>query len=299
MCNPFDLTSATAYQQWRKKKLALYPLNLEDYFFTIAEPENPSTEEIEQIITSCHKLNMAFYRFSKPMNNDKKYVHHLGRLVGLKHLDNNLCADDDHLTSLTVTAHKGQHDYIPYTNKRLSWHTDGYYNKPDEQIGGMLLHCSRPAMQGGESLLLDHEILYILLREENPDWIKALMQPAAMTIPANMLSGKEVRPARSGSVFSINPDGSLHMRYSARLRNIEWAEDKNTQDAVAFIQSIWKEENSDYILRYTLQAGEGVICNNVLHRRTSFEDVEQAEKKRLLYRGRYLDRVKCTSSSLS
>ena len=292
MCKQFDLNSVIAYQQWREKKLASYPLNFESHFFTINNPENPSKDKIEQIIQSCHTLNMAFYRFAQPPKNDKKYVHKLGRLVGLYRLDNNLCADDDHLTSLHVTTHKGQHDYIPYTNKRLSWHTDGYYNKPDEQIGGILLHCSKPAMRGGESLLIDHEILYILLRDKNPDWIKALMQPEAMTIPANVLNGKEVRPARSGSVFSVTSEGKLHMRYSARLRNIEWAKDKHTQDAITFIQSLWKEESSDYILRYTLQAGEGVICNNVLHRRTGFEDYDQAEKKRLLYRGRYFDRVR-------
>jgi hypothetical protein len=33
-----------------------------------------------------------------------------------------------------------------------------------------------------------------------------------------------------------------------------------------------------------MKAGEGVICNNVLHNRTAFED---NENKRLLYRARY------------
>ena len=42
---------------------------------------------------------------------------------------------------------------------------------------------------------------------------------------------------------------------------------------------------------YTLQAGEGLICNNVLHNRTQFTDSDDPALKRLLYRGRYYQRV--------
>ncbi len=287
----FDLDADEAYQTWREKKLSSYPFDLSTRMITIDQVEKITDKIVEKIQSDCLETNMAFYRFNNIPKNDKRCVHELGKRVGLRRLDNNLCADDDHLTSLCVTKHKGQHDYIPYTNKRLSWHTDGYYNKPDEQIHGILLHCSTPAIKGGESLLLDHEILYILLRDENPDWIKALQKPDAMTIPPNILDGKEIRPARTGPVFSFTKEGDLHMRYSARLKNIEWAEDADTQAAARFIQALWENEDSPYILRYTLQAGEGVVCNNVLHRRTDFEDSEQVGKKRLLYRGRYFDRV--------
>jgi alpha-ketoglutarate-dependent taurine dioxygenase len=37
-----------------------------------------------------------------------------------------------------------------------------------------------------------------------------------------------------------------------------------------------------------LQAGQGLICNNVLHTRSGFTDGEHA---RLLYRARYYDRI--------
>jgi hypothetical protein len=293
----FDLKSIAAYQQWREKKLALYPLQLERYCTTIQNINDLSQTEITNIQLSCRRINMAFYRFSADVENDKKHVHQLGKVLGLQHLDNNLCADDDQLTSLRVTQHKGQHDYIPYTNKRLSWHTDGYYNQYDQQIHGILLHCATPAMQGGASLLLDHEILYILLRDQNPAWITALMQVNVMTIPANIHQGHMIRPARSGAVFSFTSTGQLHMRYSARLKNIQWQDDENTQAAIHFIQTLWQQENSKYIIKYTLKAGEGVICNNVLHRRTAFIDSDIKARKRLLYRGRYYDRV--TDNSLS
>jgi len=35
-----------------------------------------------------------------------------------------------------------------------------------------------------------------------------------------------------------------------------------------------------------LSAGEGIICNNVLHKRNAFEDPQ-----RVLYRGRFSNRV--------
>jgi len=43
------------------------------------------------------------------------------------------------------------------------------------------------------------------------------------------------------------------------------------------------------VLRYRLQAGEGLISNNALHNRTAFED--GAAHKRLLYRARFFDRI--------
>jgi len=80
------------------------------------------------------------------------------------------------------------------------------------------------------------------------------------------------------------------MRYSARTRNIKWQQDNATLEAVEFLQNLW-ENGSSYILRYTLQAHEGLLCKNVLHCRTAFEDDDNPKKKRLLYRGRYFDSI--------
>ena len=205
-------------------------------------------------------------------------------------MDNNICADSDQLTSIEVRKNTGQHEYIPYSSRKLSWHTDGYYNTKEKQINGMLLHCAQPAMRGGESLLLDMDIAYILLRDENPNYIKALSEPDALTIPANVLDGEIIRAEQTGPVFSLNKNGRLHMRYSARKRNINWKNDRYTSEAVDFLDSLW-ETGSPYILKYTLKAGEGLLCNNVLHCRTEFEDSDLQESKRLLYRGRYYDRL--------
>ncbi|MEJ2115108.1 MAG: TauD/TfdA family dioxygenase [Gammaproteobacteria bacterium] len=152
------------------------------------------------------------------------------------------------------------------------------------------MHCIRPAKSGGENSYLDPEIAYILLRDENPDYIAALMQDDVMMIPANEIGGKQIRPAQTGPVFYVDADSQkLCMRYTARQRSIVWKQDKIVQSAVNFLQKIL--EDNAYMFHYRLKAGEGIVCNNVLHNRTAFEDYEDGNKKRLLYRGRFYNHV--------
>ena len=210
-------------------------------------------------------------------------------------MDRNICADEDKLTSIRVKSSDGERSYIPYSNRKLSWHTDGYYNKPENKINGVLLHCAQPATKGGENLLLDTEIAFILLYNENPEYITALIQPDAMTIPANIINGVVIREEQTGPVFSFTKDSFgkstlLHMRYSARTRNIQWKNNQNTLNAVLFLRDLW-ESDSPYIIKHTLKSGEGLACNNILHCRTAFKDSENQEQKRLLYRGRYYNRI--------
>ena len=114
------------------------------------------------------------------------------------------------------------------------------------------------------------------------------MQPQAMTIPANIEEGKVIRDARTGPVFSVDKDsGRLHMRYSARKRNIEWHDDVLIRQAVEKINELLADDA--ITLKYRLNAGEGIICNNVLHNRSGFKDSEM--QQRLMYRARYYDLV--------
>ena len=85
--------------------------------------------------------------------------------------------------------------------------------------------------------------------------------------------------------------GCLHMRYTTRARSIAWKDDVNLHKAVGFIRELLAGD-SPWIVRHRLQAGEGIICNNVLHAREAFTDNRDAA--RLLYRARYHDRIKGT-----
>jgi len=242
----------------------------------------------------CRKTNMVLYASRQGGREDKAMARALGEQFGLHRLDNNMLADDDGITSLQVVAGKSQRGYIPYSNKRLLWHTDGYYNAPEARIRAFVLHCVSPAAEGGENRLLDHEIVYILLRDANPDHIRALMQHDAMTIPANIESGEETRAASVGPVFSVDAAGNLHMRYTARTRSIEWKQDAATREAVRFLEHLLAGD-SPYIFRHRMAAGQGLVCNNVLHNRTAFTDDVDKGIARLVYRARYYDRIAGTN----
>jgi alpha-ketoglutarate-dependent taurine dioxygenase len=290
--SPFDLDNEGAYQVWRAQKIANYPKQLEELLVEVGDPHALTDAECAAIRRACARANMAIYSVQGAEVSaapDKSLVSDLARHFGLERLDHNLYADNESISALQVSAERRQHEYIPYSNRAISWHTDGYYNSPDCQIRAMVLHCARPAAQGGENLLLDHEMLYLQLRDEDPRYIEALMQPEVMTIPANIENGVEIRPQQSGPVFSVDAaSGHLHMRYTARTRSIAWRQDALTQAAVRCLEGLLAED-SPYVFRHRLAAGQGVICNNVLHARTAFEDDDAHQ--RLMYRARYYDRM--------
>ena len=152
----------------------------------------------------------------------------------------------------------------------------------------MLLHCEHAAQAGGETEIIDHELLYIHLRDLNPDHVRALSHPEVMTIPANIVDGREIRPVCTGPVFLLRPDGRLHMRYTDRTRSIQWRDDDGTRAAVAALKE-WLHSSSTPRIRVRLAADEGLVCHNVLHSRDSFID---GSRPRILYRIRALDAVK-------
>ncbi len=292
MQSPFLLENESAYRRWRSRKLQDYPTDVAELIVEVGDPRKPTQAEYEAILQLCRKTNMAIYAGRTGADPDKDIPRLLGQRLGLERLDCNILADDDGLTSLKVEEGASRQGYIPYTNRPIKWHTDGYYNSPDRQIRGMLLHCVHSAAEGGGNALLDHEIAYLLMRDENPDYIRALMQPDAMTIPARVEEGGVARPDAVGPVFSLYPDtGDLHMRYTARTRSIAWKQDAATLAAVAFLEKLL-DSDLPYIYRSRLEPGMGLICNNVLHDREGFKDDESYH--RLLYRARYYDRIAST-----
>lgn len=285
--DPFDLENDRAYVAWRELKLEGYPLKTEELIVEVEDATALTTAEFDAMQQLIIKTNMAVYASSSKGKADKGIPAKLGARFGLTELDDNMGADDG-VTSLQVVSGQWRGGYIPYTDKPIRWHTDGYYNDAGHQIRGLLLHCVTPAAKGGENALLDHEIAYIHLRDSNPDYIRALMADDVMTIPANIEDGREIRAACSGPVFSVYPDGNLHMRYTARTRSIEWKQDAVTRAAVSSL-SDFLDSDSPYKYHTTLQSGQGLISNNVLHDRSGFEDA--VDHKRLLYRLRYYQRV--------
>lgn len=287
----FHPTNHAAYQSWREAKLRDYPSHAEELVVRVANPKSLTSAEHDALLVRLRKTNMAIYA-SPDLGADKDVPRLVGKQFGLQRLDANLMSDEDEITTLTV-AEDGEKkgEFIPYTDRPIRWHTDGYYNPENRQIRGMMLHCVAPAAEGGANALLDHEMLYLLLRDENPEHIHALMQADTLAIPPRLDETGIARDTETGPVFSTLPDGQLHMRYTARTRSIAWKQDAVTLAAVAAIEKLLTQD-LPYIFHHRMEAGMGLICNNVLHDRTGFLDTP--EQKRVMFRARYFDRIQNT-----
>ena len=293
--SPFSPDEYALYQRWRDAKLQGYPQNIGELVVEIDDPRRFTQSEHDALLARCRKANMALYAGKTGSDPDPEIPLSLARRFGLESINKNWLADETGLTSLTVRDDGIRQHYIPYTNRAIHWHTDGYYNTADKQIHGLNLHVVKQAATGGENALMDHEIAYILLREKNPDYIRALMGPAVMTIPARIDDGGKIgRKEEPGPVFSITPAGDLHMRYTIRVNNVFWTDEPVAVEALAYLKEIL-DQPSPYIYRGRLESGMGLVSNNVLHDRAAFTD--DATHKRHYYRARYFDRLAGTGVS--
>jgi len=78
----------------------------------------------------------------------------------------------------------------------------------------LFLLCKRPAIEGGSNKVLDHEIMYILLRDKDPDALRVLMNKNCFKYK-NPKTG-EIAEHLGGKVFWTNSDGNLCHRFSFR-----------------------------------------------------------------------------------
>jgi hypothetical protein len=289
--SPFDLADDATYRRWRAAKLAAHPKHVDELVVDVADPFALTPAERGALLDRIARANMAVYR-SPVRAADPALPRALGRQLGLVQLDANWLAEEDGISNIAVSERRdgdgGRGGFIPYTDRAIRWHTDGYYHPAARRIRGMILHCVRPAAEGGVNGLLDHEIAYLMLRDRDPALVAALMADDAMTIPAREDDGGIARAAQSGPVFALDETGALHMRYTARTRSIEWKADAATRAAVAALEALLADDLPQ-TLRLRLDAGMGIVANNVLHERSAF--VDDPARPRLLYRARYLDRV--------
>lgn len=287
----FNLADDAAYRLWREQKLDIAPRKLADIVVQIDDPRSLHSDERQHLLALAQRCNMAIYAGNTGTDPDKEIPRKLGTQLGLNSIDNHWLTDDDAISPISVqtTSEAGaRKDFIPYTDKPIKWHTDGYYNAPECTIRGLLLHCVQNAATGGENQLLDPEIAYILLRDENPEFIRVLSKTDAMTIPPRSGENEIARAARPGPVFSVDAAGYLHMRYTARKVSILWHNDPLTRAAVAALAR-YLATPTPWTLNGKLEPGMGLVCNNVLHDRSAF--TETTGQRRLLYRARYYERL--------
>ena len=266
------------FLRWAEEKEKNIPQNSDGILVNIHDINNVKTSEIAKIKETIYKYNSCIYSSKialKSNTNLLKFV----ELVGMRTYDcNNI--DSNEISTITPLQNS-KINYIPYTDKPLNWHTDGYYDK--KSIFSWLLHCVNPATQGGENYLLDHELVLreYLLRNDD---INNLMAEDALTIPESKYTS---RSEISTYIFSFkNKYRRLHMRFSMRKDNIGTS--AKASPAIIKLREIIEGNCAKYSLTYKLQKNEGIITNNILHGRKAFKD---DKVKRKLLRIRSYERL--------
>ena len=289
-----DLASDAVWMRWREVKIRVWQDCAALALVEMDSLAAPSAEAIEEIERRCSLTNYALYRVRHEPGTVEAASADLARFAGtfgLTGSERHRSAGHAQVVALRTSSEEAQKGYIPYTTRPLNWHTDGYYNAPEARVQGFVLHCHQQAASGGENQLMDPEIAYLRLREANPDYIRALMHPQAMTIPANQEPDGSIRPDSVGPVFYADPaTGRLQMRYTARTRSIHWREDALTLEAADWLRD-WLTAGDPLMRQLRLAPGEGIVNNNILHNRTRFEDGADEGGARIILRLRFHARV--------
>lgn len=290
------------YAAWRERKLRGLAAETAMPVISVGNPRHLTSAEQASIIGQISRRNFAFYqldaRGSREVATDSDVLMAMCRQLGLEAPIDNPAADAFGLSRIecvnkndNVKGPATRSRYVPYSDRRLNWHTDGYYNEEPRKIRAFVLHCVRAAERGGENRLADPEMLYLRLRDEYPDLLAALCRVDALQIPGDTEPDGSGRETFTGPVFSIDPPtGTLYTRYTQRRHNIRWLDDERVREAVDRLNRML-DEPGPAVARHTLMPGQGVICNNVLHCRSGFDNAPGSDQGRLLYRLRFGQRV--------
>lgn len=294
---PFNLSHPTEFEDWALFKLSLYaeePIKEQMRPVVIGSDGRLSHSQLTDIQSNISCYNFALYRIENEGDFNTESLNRLGQSLGLENLDANLCAEEDLVSVISDSSKHPAADnrkqrYIPYTNKALSWHTDGYYNPYHQRVQAFILHCQQPAEYGGENSLIDPDMIYLSLRRNNPKFIEALSRNDVMRIPENRLGDVCLREETTSPVFLTSESCSrLSMRFSQRKRHIIWRDDALTQDALGKLNELL-DNDSDWHINVRLNAGEGIISNNVLHCRKAYQD--SGGHRRVFLRARYYNAI--------
>jgi hypothetical protein len=249
--------------EWSAKKDLNIPSNINDLKVSISDINHVSKTEISQIKQKLTKFNCCIYASGTDLDDNSKIMR-FAQSLGMRTFDSHNI-DDSAISTISADKNENNMRYIPYTNKGLNWHTDGYYDS--KPIFSWLLHCIEPALSGGENFLLDHELAireYILKYDD----IIYLTNNETFSIPTDEVAKREIT---SNYVCDMNNEyKKLHMNFSMRKENI--IVNKDSESAMSKLIKIIKEDCKKYHLTYKLSKSEGIVSNNILHGRHAFKD---------------------------
>lgn len=289
-----DFSAGEAFRKWRDGKIRTVKRLAELLPVAMDSLLDCSPAALSEIRSRCSAGNYALYEVARredDLDADCAALASFSRTLGFAVPEDHRSAGEWGVVALRTSEAPSKKGYIPYTSRPLNWHTDGYYNPEETPVKAFILHCHQQAASGGGNQIADAEVAYLRMREENPEFVRALMHPEAMTIPENREEDGKVRPVSVGPVFFADEaTGRLQMRYTARTRSIEWRDDPVTREATEWFRG-WLQSDDPLIRNLQMKPGQGMICNNVLHNRTGFEDGTGEEGARVILRIRFHERL--------
>jgi hypothetical protein len=225
----FHPHNAAARERWRARKLAARSRDAAQLLVEVRDPYALTPAEHEALVERCVRANMAIYA-SERAAQDPAAALAIARQIGLASPQREARAESVGMA------------WVP-------WHTQG--------CRARLLHCLRAPQEGGELALMDAELACLMLHDEGRVFVEALMQPDACT----------TRAGEASSVFAIErATGDLSMRFSARRGEVAWKRDAVVAEAAARLGRLL-ERDASCVLRFCLEPGMGLVCNDVLQRR--------------------------------
>ena len=170
------------------------------------------------------------------------------------------------------------------TKEGGSYHTDSPQWKKVPDFIGMC--CINPAKKGGESKFVSAYSIHNEMLKEHKHFLEMLYEQFHFDKRGEYKSGES--PTVFEPIFTYN-DNQLKLRYlrdyindGHKIQNIPLSKEQN--EALDCLDKIIHDEN--LAVSYELKQYDMVFLNNdrVMHGRTSFEDFEDVEKKRLMIR---------------
>jgi Taurine catabolism dioxygenase TauD, TfdA family len=164
-------------------------------------------------------------------------------------------ADAAGVTVLAGTEPAPQFGYAGLSRRQLAPHTDGTaVTRPPTLV---MLVCARPALSGGEALLVDGRAVFTALQEHAPDAARAFTRPDAARFGSS--------PGRLSPIFEVSPAD----RVVVRFRDDDLAVfSPHTHAALPTLRRLI----ADHTIVLPLEAGQGYLVQNGwwLHGRTRF-----------------------------
>ena len=139
---------------------------------------------VEALLQRCARWNMAVYRSAERRRRQGHRRAPSVRQLGLHRLDANWLADEDGISSITVSrAATAAAASSPTPTGRSSGTPTATTTRPHAASAPWCCTACGRRERAASNALLDHELAYIALRDASPRWMRALMAPDAMTIP--------------------------------------------------------------------------------------------------------------------